>query len=305
MARRANIIPGFGLTMGYTMFYVGLLVILPLGGLFVKTAQLSWHDFWAVTTKDVVLSAYRVSFLSSFLAAAINAVFGLIVAWVLVRYPFPGRRVVDALVDFPFALPTAVAGLTFANLYSNVGWMGRLGDNVRWGINVALEKVGLGWRLADGALSWLAFPYTSTFSGIVIVLVFVGLPFVVRTVQPVLQDLSADEEEAAASLGAGPWYTFRRVIFPALLPAWLSGLALAFARAVGEYGSVIFIAANRPGESEIAPVQIIASLHGNDDMVLGTRQATAISIVLLLASLSVLVLINGIHWWARRREGRG
>jgi sulfate transport system permease protein len=213
--------------------------------------------------------------------------FGLLVAWVLVRYPFPGRRLFDALVDFPFALPTAVAGLTFANLYAGEGWYGRSGIG-------AATAGALGWLLNTLGVGG----DDRSVGAVAIVLVFVGLPFIIRTVQPVLQDLDRDVEEAATSLGATRWYTFRRVIFPTLLPAWLSGLALSFARAVGEYGSVIFVAGNIPGKSQIAPLQIITKL---DDF--RYEQATAIAIVLLAASLAVLLVINGIEWWSKRHEG--
>jgi sulfate transport system permease protein len=281
------VLPGFGLSLGYTMTYLSLLVLIPLGALVLKTATLSWGEFWSTVTDHFVLQAFKLTFAASFLAAVVNGVFGLLVAWVLVRYPFPGRRLFDALVDFPFALPTAVAGLTFANLYAGEGWYGRsgLGAATAGSFGWILNALGVGGN-------------DRSVGGVVIVLVFVGLPFIIRTVQPVLQGLDKDVEEAAASLGATRWYTFRRVIFPTLLPAWLSGLALAFARAVGEYGSVIFVAGNIPGQSQIAPLQIITKL---DDY--RYEQATAIAVVLLGASLMILLLINGIEWWSRRHEG--
>jgi sulfate transport system permease protein len=221
----------------------------------------------------------------------------LIVAWVLVREPFPGRQLFDALIDFPFALPTAVAGLTFSQLYLADGWIGGFGRHVAGFINGVAGLVGFGEVLSADALSWLSFPYSNTNTGIVLVLIFVGLPFVVRTVQPVLRDWDTEYEHAALSLGAN-WSTIlRRVIVPEILPAWLSGLALAFARAIGEYGSVIFIAGNIPGKSQIAPLQIVTKL---DDF--RYSQATAIGIVLLFFSLLMLLAINGLEWWIRRRE---
>jgi sulfate transport system permease protein len=276
--KRRRIMPGFGLSLGYTMVYLSLLVLIPLGSLFLKSAQLSWSEFWSTINEPFVRSSLLFSFQVSAIAAAVNGVFGLLVAWVLVRYSFPGRRIFDALIDFPFALPTAVAGLTFSNLYSPNGWIGQL------------------------HLGPLNLAFSNTKVGVVIVLVFVGLPFIVRTVQPVLQDLDKDIEEAAGSLGASRWYTFRRVIFPHLYPAWLAGLALSFARSVGEYGSVIFMASGVPGEtlkdtSQIAPLQIFIKL---DDF--RYSQATAIAVVLLVTSLAVLLAINGLEWWTKRKE---
>ena len=264
--------------MGYTLFCVSVIVIIPLAGLVRETFKLSWHDFWNTVTDPLVVSAYKLSFGAAAFAAGINAVFGLLVAWVLVRYPFPGRRVFDALIDFPFALPTAVAGLTFGNLYASDGWLGRIGLNRFFvqPVGALMNLVGIGGT-------------DRSVGAVTIVLVFVGLPFVVRTVQPLLQDLNRDLEQAAASLGASPFYTFRRVILPELFPAWLAGIALALARAIGEYGSVIFVARNQPGSSQIAPMLIISELYGND----GAARATAIAVVLLVASLILLLLING------------
>ncbi len=296
-ARIPSVIPGFRLTLGYTLFYLSLFVLLPVGGLLVKTAQLSWAEFWGTISDPVVVAAYELTFGAAFVAALVNAVAGLMVAWVLVRCPFPGRGIFDALIDFPFALPTAVAGLTFSSLYLKEGWIGGLGDHIAGALNAAATAAGHGEVLAPDALSWLDFPYTNTPAGIVLVLIFVGLPFVVRTVQPVLQDWDVEYERAAQSLGAGPWTTFRRVIFPEILPAWLSGTSLAFARAVGEYGSVIFIAGNIPGKSQIAPLQIVTKL---DDF--RYAQATAIGVVLLAASLGILLLTNGIDAWFKRNE---
>jgi sulfate transport system permease protein len=292
MPHRQRVIPGFGLSMGYTLFYLSLLVMIPLGALVFKTTQLSWPEFWKTVTDPVVRSAYRLSFQASFAAALINSIFGLIVAWVLVRYAFPGRRLFDAIVDFPFALPTAVAGLTFGSLYAHIPWI----DSIKLGawITNAWNAVW-GWipllRLQPVTLSGL-----DQFR-IVLMLTFVSLPFVVRTVQPVLLDWDVENEQAASSLGAGRWMIFRKVVFPELFPAWLSGFALAFARSIGEYGSVIFIAGNKRGESQIAPLQIMEKLDEFE-----YAKATAIGVVLLTVSLLVLLFINGLEWWSRRHE---
>jgi sulfate transport system permease protein len=297
MKSRKRVIPGLPLSLGYTLFYLTLIVLIPLGALALKTNQLTWRQFWETISDPIVVHSYQLTLGASIVASLINGVFGLIVAWVLVRYRVPGKRILDAMIDFPFALPTAVAGLTFSSLYLKEGWIGGLGFQlVRIG-NWICNLVGRGEPIRADALSWLSFPYTTTTTGIVIVLIFVGLPFVVRTVQPVLLEFEPEYEQAAASLGAGRWTIFRRVIFPAIFPAWLSGLALAFARAVGEYGSVIFIAGNIPGKSQIAPLQIITKL---DDF--KYPQATAISTVLLGVSLLVLLLINSIEWLSRRYE---
>ena len=293
----SRLIPGLPLTLGYTLFYLSVLVLIPLAGLVLKTTALTWSEFWQTITDPIVVASFKLTFTASAIAAAINGVFGLIVAWVLVREPFPGRRLFDALIDFPFALPTAVAGLTFSQLYLADGWIGGLGRHVAGLINWLAGLAGFGAVLAPDALSWLNFPYSTTNTGIVIVLIFVGLPFVVRTVQPVLRDWDTEYEHAALSLGANGWTILRRVIFPEIFPAWLSGLALAFARALGEYGSVIFIAGNIPGKSQIAPLQIVTKL---DDF--RTSEATAIGIVLLFFSLLMLLAINGLEWWMRRRE---
>jgi sulfate transport system permease protein len=297
MAQRRHNIPGFHLSMGYTLFYMTLLVLIPLGALFLKSAQLTWGEFWGTLTDPLVVASFKLTFGAALVAAAINGVFGLLVAWVLVRYRLPGRRVFDALIDFPFALPTAVAGLTFGVLYSPDGWVGGLGGHLTAAINWFPAALGLSARLAPDALGWLSFPFSNTNTGVVIVLVFVGLPFVVRTVQPVLQEWEPEFEQAAMSLGATRLTVFRRVIFPEILPAWLGGVALSFARAVGEYGSVIFIATGIPGSGQIVPMQIMAKL---DDF--RYAQATAIAVVLLVASLLVLLFINGLEWWSRRHE---
>jgi sulfate transport system permease protein len=268
---RRRILPGFGLTLGITWFYLGLIVLLPLSGLFQKTLTLTWEQFWTTVTAPRVLAAYQLSFGASLAAALLNTVFGLLVAWVLVRYRFPGRSLVDALVDLPFALPTAVAGLTLTTLYSRNGWYGQ-----------HLEALGL--RVAFTPL------------GITVALAFIGLPFVVRTVQPVLEDIDVDVEEAAATLGATRWRTFTHVLFPSVLPALLSGFTLAFARALGEYGSVIFISGNMPLRTEIAPLLIVTRLEQYD-----YAGATAIAAVMLVASFSLLLTVNLLQRWSRRR----
>ena len=270
-ARR--VLPGFPLALGYTLVYLSLIVLIPLGAVFLKTATLSGEQFWAMVSAPRVMASYRISFGLSLLAALINAMFGLIFAWVLVRYRFPGKRIVDALVDLPFALPTAVAGIALTAIYSGNGWLGQ------W-----LEP--LGFKVAFTPL------------GILVALTFIGLPFVVRTVQPVLEDLDTELEEAAASLGADRWQTFWWVVLPMLTPALLTGFALAFARAIGEYGSVIFIAGNVPMVSEITPLLIITKLEQYDYV-----GATAIAVVMLVASFALLFLINGLQAWASRRHG--
>jgi len=297
MSRALRVIPGLPLTLGYTLFYLSLIVLLPLAALVFKTLQLTWGEFATTIADPVVIAAFKLTFGASAIAAVINGVFGLMVAWVLVREPFPGRPLFDALIDFPFALPTAVAGITFSTLYLRDGWIGGLGDHVTADINWLSGFAGHPNLLSSTALSWLDFPYSNTNTGIVVVLVFVGLPFVVRTVQPVLQEWDLEYERAAHSLGAGGWTTFWRVIFPEIVPAWLSGVALAFARAIGEYGSVIFIASNIPGKSQIVPLQIVTKLDEFQ-----TSKATAIGVVLLFMSLLVLLAINGIEFWSRHRQ---
>jgi sulfate transport system permease protein len=270
--RKPSVLPGFGLTLGFTLCYLSLIVLIPLAGLILAAAGLGWSGFWSAVTTPRVLSAFRVSFGTSLIAALINAFFGLMVAWVLVRYSFPGKRIVDAIVDLPFALPTAVAGIALTSLYTPNGWIGS------W-----LEPLGI--KVAFTPL------------GIIIALTFIGLPFVVRTVQPVLQDLAPEEEEAAVSLGATRWQTFCLVIFPAILPALITGTALAFARAVGEFGSVIFIAGNMPGISEIIPLLIIIKLEQFD-----YAGATAIATLMLIVSFAMLLAINVLQAWMRSRH---
>jgi sulfate transport system permease protein len=269
-----RVIPGFGLSLGFTIFYLALLVLIPLSAIFLKTFTMSWDAFVSAVTSPRVMASYRLSFGAALIGAAINVLFGGIVAWVLVRYQFPGKRFVDALVDLPFALPTAVAGITLTSLYSTNGWIGKYLQAM--GIKVAFTPLG-----------------------VVIALTFIGLPFVVRTVQPVLEDAERELEEAAASLGASPWQTFTRVILPSVVPALLTGFALAFARATGEYGSVIFIAGNMPMVSEITPLFIITKLEQYD-----YTGATAIAVVMLVVSFLLLLAINLLQAWARKRAGK-
>ena len=267
-----RVLPGFGLSLGCTIVYLSLLVLLPLSGLAFKSSSLDWTQFWDIASGERALASYRVTFGASLLAALINAVFGLIVAWVLVRYNFPGKRLVDSLVDLPFALPTAVAGITLATLYAGNGWIGR-----------HLEPLGL--KVAFTPL------------GIVVALTFISLPFVVRTLQPVIEDIEPEIEEAAATLGASRLQTFTRVILPGVFPALLTGSTLAFSRAIGEYGSVIFIAGNMPLISEITPLLIISKLEQYD--VVG---ATALAGVMLVISFALLLTVNALQWWAANRH---
>ncbi len=274
LLRRRSVLPGFDLALGLTLFYLCLIVLIPLSAAFLRTTELTWLQFIDVVTSPRVVASYKLTFGASVLAAIVNAVFGLLVAWVLVRYPFFGRRLVDALVDLPFALPTAVAGITLTGLYSANGWIGQ------W-----LEPLGLK----------VAF----TPVGVFVAMTFIGLPFVVRTVQPILEDLASELEEASATLGANRWQTFTRVILPILSPALLTGFALAFARALGEYGSIIFIAGNMPMISEITPLLIITKLEQYD-----YAGATAIAVVMLVMSFVLLLAINGLQAWARKRQGQ-
>ena len=273
-ALRRNVLPGFRLSLGYTIFYLSIVVMIPLAALALKSSHLSWHDFETTVTDPFVVSAYKLSIGASLIAATINGVFGLIVAWVLVRYPFPGRKIFDAIIDLPFALPTAVAGITFANVFAGLPLLGDMDNANR---------------------DWYA---------VTLMLVFVGLPFVIRTVQPVLQDWETEVEQAAMSLGAGPVTIFRRVIFPVLFPAWISGVALAFARCVGEYGSVIFVSRNIPGVSQIVPQIIVQKLvePTGENGQSGVPNATAVGLVLLLMSLAILLVLNAIDRLSRRHE---
>ena len=268
--KKIRVLPGFKLTLGFTVFYLGLIVLIPLAAVFWKATSLTWPEFWRTVTMPTALASYRLTFGASFLAALVNAFFGLIVAWVLVRYEFFGKKIVDALVDLPFALPTAVAGITLASLYGQNGWIGQL-------------LMPLGIKVANTQL------------GIFIALTFIGLPFIVRTVQPILEDLDPELEEAASSLGASRWQIFWRVILPMLTPALLTGFALAFARALGEYGSVIFIAGNKPMLTQITPVIIMQELDMFD-----YPKATAIAVVMLVVSFVLLLCINVLQWWTNR-----
>ena len=270
---RRGVLPGFGLTLGYTVAYLGFLVLVPLGALVLRASSLGPEALWSAVTGDRALAAYRLSFFASLAGASINALFGLVLAWVLVRYDFFGRSLLDALVDLPFALPTAVAGIALTSVYAENGWLGSI--LAKAGIRVAFTEIG-----------------------VALALTFVGIPFVVRTVQPVLEDLDDDVEEAAAVLGASRWQTFSRVIFPAVLPALLTGFALALARALGEYGSVVFISGNMPMKTEIAPLLIVTKLEQYD-----YAGATAIATVMLLASFALLFAVNVLQRWTRRAEG--
>jgi len=270
--KQHSVLPGFGLTLGFTLTYLSLIVLLPLAGLVIVSASMTFGDFWRIITLPTVIAAFKLSFMASLIAACINAVFGFIVAWSLVRYKFPGKRFVDALIDIPFAMPTAVSGIALTTLYAQGGWIGA------W-------FAPLGIQIA----------YTPL--GIIIALTFIGLPFVVRTLQPALEDLDKEVEEAAESLGASKWQTFCRVIIPSIFPAWATGFTLALARALGEYGSVVFIAGNRPMETQIVPVLIVQQLEQ-----FNTPGATAIAVVMLVASFILMFCINMIQWYARRRS---
>lgn len=269
--KQYSIIPGFGLTTGFTLFYIGLLVLIPLSMVFLNSSTMGWHSFWEAVTEERVLSSFKVTFASSFIAAGLNTLFGLLLAWVLVRYDFPARKIIDALVDLPFALPTAVAGITLTTLYAEQGWIGKY--LAIFGIKVSF-----------------------TFWGIVVALSFIGFPFVVRTVQPVLLNLSREIEEAAASLGANRLQTFIKVILPELMPSLLTGFSLALARALGEYGSVVFISGNMPLKTEVAPLIIMTKLEQYD-----YAGATAVAAVMLIISFIMLLIINFFQWWNSAR----
>ena len=273
--KQPSVIPGFGLTLGYTVFYLSLIVLLPLSALFFKTTVLGWEQFWKIVSDPRVVASYQLTFGASLAGALINAVFGFAVAWTLVRYSFPGKKIIDAMVDLPFALPTAVSGIALTAIYAPSGWLGQY-----------LEPLGI-----KAAFSPL---------GVTIALTFIGLPFVVRTLQPALEDLDPAVEEAAASLGANRIQTFVRVILPAVLPALLTGFALAFARALGEYGSVVFISGNMPMRTEITALLIITKLEQFD-----YPGATAIAVVMLVASFAILFFINLLQWWSSHRHRAG
>ncbi len=274
MSRQARVLPGFGLSLGFTLAYLSIIVLLPLSAVFIKSLGVGWDGLVKILTSERILAALQLSFSTALIAALVNVVFGLLLAWSLVRYTFPGKRIVDALVDLPFALPTAVAGIALTTLYSKNGWIGQYLE--KWDIQIA---------------------YTS--AGITLALIFIGIPFVVRTVQPVLADLEVELEEAAAALGAHRFQTITKVILPILFPALLTGFALSFARGVGEYGSVIFIAGNQPFKTEIAPLLIISRLEEYD-----YAGATTIAVVMLLISFALLLTINLLQSWASRRTGR-
>jgi sulfate/thiosulfate transport system permease protein len=274
LLKRPSVLPGFGLSFGFTLFYLCLIILLPLSALVLKTVTQGWAPFWSTVTAPRVMASYRLSFGASLAGALLNGVFGLVVAWVLVRYRFPGRRLVDSLVDLPFALPTAVAGIALTAIYAPNGWFGKPLDAL--GIKVAFQPLG-----------------------VIVALTFIGLPFVVRTLEPVIEALDPEVEEASASLGASRWQTFARVILPALLPAWLTGFALAFARALGEYGSVVFISGNMPMKTEIVPLVIMTKLEQYDH-----AGATAIAVVMLSASFALLWAINILQSWSARRGAR-
>lgn len=273
-AKETRVLPGFGLSLGYTLIYLSLIVLIPISAVFIKTFEMTFQEFWHAVASPRVVASYKLTFGASLLAAAINVVFGSLLAWAITRYTFPGRKIVDALIDLPFALPTAVAGIALTAIYAKNGWLGQF-----------LEPLGI--KIAFGP------------PGVLVALVFIGLPFVVRTVQPVLEDLDAEYEEAAASLGASRWQAVTRIVVPALLPPLLTGFALAFARAVGEYGSVIFIAGNIPMVSEITPLMIITKLEQYD-----YRGATAIASVMLVISFLLLLIVNGLQSWSSKRTGR-
>ncbi|EZQ10115.1 MULTISPECIES: sulfate ABC transporter permease subunit CysT [unclassified Acinetobacter] len=274
MSQRSRVLPGFGLSLGFTLAYLSLIVLIPLSAVFIKSLGIGWEGLWEILSSERILKSLQLSFSAALIAAFINVVFGLLLAWCLVRYSFPGKRIVDALVDLPFALPTAVAGIALTSLYAPTGWIGQYLEPL--GIKVAYSPIG-----------------------ITLALIFIGLPFVVRTVQPVLSDLETELEEAASALGANRLQIVTKVILPILFPALITGFALAFARGVGEYGSVIFIAGNQPFETEIAPLMIISRLEEYD-----YAGATTIAVVMLLISFAILFLINLLQAWASRRTGR-
>jgi sulfate transport system permease protein len=273
--RKRSVLPGFGLTLGYTVFYLSLIVLIPLVALFAKSATLGWESFWETVSSPRVVASYKLTFGVSLIAAIVNSIFGFITAWVLVRYRFPGKRVVDALVDLPFALPTAVSGIALTAIYAKNGWIGQYLEPL--GIKAAFSPLGVG-----------------------IALTFIGLPFVVRTLQPALADLDKELEEASASLGASRWKTITRVLLPPLVPPLFTGFALAFARAIGEYGSVVFISGNMPMRTEITSLLIISKLEQHD-----VAGATAIAVVMLVVSFFLLLLINFLQWWSVRKYQGG
>lgn len=294
--KHRSVIPGFGLSFGFTMFYLSLIVLIPLSAVFIRTSGLSWDEFLAAAFNEREINSYRVTFFTSLAAAVVNGIFGTILAWVLVRYPFPGRRVIDALVDLPFALPTAVAGISLTAIYSKNGWIGRWLDPEGAFFSVhQFHFLGLEFSGVKVAYSAI---------GIFVAMTFIGLPFVVRTLQPVIEDLEPDMEEAAATLGASRVTTLWKVILPQLFPAILTGFALAFARALGEYGSIVFISGNQPNKTEITPFRIITKLEESNAAGAGVpyAPATAVAVVMLVASFVLLLLINLLQKWTRRHQ---
>jgi len=270
--RKKKVLPGFGITFGFMMLYLSLIILIPLSTIFINTAGISWNEFWKIVTNERVMQAYKLSFGASFIAALFDSVFGFLIAWILVKYDFPAKRIVDSIVDLPFALPTAIAGISLTTVFASNGWLGSFLSDL--GINVIFTEVG-----------------------IIIAMTFIGLPFVVRTVQSVLEDFDKEVEEAAATLSANRWQIITKIIFPGIRPALITGTTLAFARALGEYGSIVFISGNLPLKTEIAPVLIMSKLEQYD-----YAGATAISIVMLLASFILLFAINMIQWWSTRHK---
>jgi sulfate transport system permease protein len=270
--RKKKVLPGFGITFGFMMLYLSLIILIPLSTIFINTAGISWNEFWKIVTNERVMQAYKLSFGTSFIAALFDSVFGFLIAWILVKYDFPAKRIVDSIVDLPFALPTAIAGISLTTVFASNGWLGSFLSDL--GINVIFTEVG-----------------------IIIAMTFIGLPFVVRTVQSVLEDFDKEVEEAAATLSANRWQIITKIIFPGIRPALITGTTLAFARALGEYGSIVFISGNLPLKTEIAPVLIMSKLEQYD-----YAGATAISIVMLLASFILLFAINMIQWWSTRHK---
>ncbi|MDR2862463.1 MAG: sulfate ABC transporter permease subunit CysT [Puniceicoccales bacterium] len=295
-SKQRSVIPGFGLSFGFTMFYLSLIVLIPLSAVFIRTSGLSWGEFWNAAFNARELASYKVTFLSSFAAAGVNGIFGTILAWVLVRYPFPGRRVIDALVDLPFALPTAVAGISLTAIYSKNGWIGKWLDPE--GVFFSVNQINLFGLKFEG----IKVAYSAL--GIFVAMTFIGLPFVVRTLQPVIEELEPELEEAASTLGASRLQALYKVILPQLVPAVLTGFALAFARALGEYGSIVFISGNQPNKTEITPFRIITKLEESNaaGAAVPYATATAVAVVMLVASFVLLFLINLLQKWSRRHQ---
>jgi sulfate transport system permease protein len=303
--KQRSVIPGFGLSLGFTLFYLSLIVLIPLSAVFIRTSGLSWGEFLHAAFAPRELASYKVTFLAALSAAVINGIFGTILAWVLVRYPFPGRRIIDALVDLPFALPTAVAGISLTAIYSKNGWIGSWLDPDGTNAAIYFKDGFLGHIAADWfGLQFAGIKVAYAALGIFVAMTFIGLPFVVRTLQPVIEELEPELEEAAATLGASRLQTLRKVILPQLVPALLTGFALSFARAIGEYGSIVFISGNQPWETEITPFRIITKLEESNVAGSGVpyAQATAVAVVMLVASFILLLLINLLQKWSRRHQ---